>query len=54
MQDGEILHVTIFWVHLEEEIYAKMWKEDWAIKSKREDMETALQIERNKEMLDVS
>lgn len=37
----------------EEEIYAKMWKEDWAIKSQREDMETALQIERNKEMLDV-
>lgn len=40
--------------HLPEEaIYAKMWKEDWAVKSKREDMEAALQIERNKEMLEV-
>ena len=31
-----------------------MWKEDWLTKSKREEMETALQIERNKEMTDVS
>lgn len=31
-----------------------MWKDDWAVKSQREDMEAALQIERNKEMLEVS
>lgn len=38
----------------EEELYARMWKDDWATKSKREEMEAALQIERNKEMFDVS
>lgn len=38
----------------EEQLYADMWKEDWAVKCKREDMEAALQIERNKEMVDVS
>lgn len=31
-----------------------MWKEDELIKAKREEMEAALQIERNKEMLGVS
>lgn len=31
-----------------------MWKDDWAVKSQREDMDAALQIERNKEMLEVS
>ena len=31
-----------------------MWKEDELIKAKREEMETALQIERNKEMIGVS
>jgi P2-related tail formation protein len=35
-------------------MYAKMWKDDWAVKSRREEMEAALQIERNKEMRDVS
>lgn len=39
---------------IEEQIYAKMWKEDELIKAKREEMEAALQIERNKEMVGVS
>ena len=34
-------------------MYAKLWQEDFESKSKREEMETALQIERNKEMLKV-
>ena len=35
-------------------LYAMMWKEDYLAKCKREEMEVALQIERNKEMLGVS
>lgn len=31
-----------------------MWEEDRLVKCKREDMELVLQIERNKEMVDVS
>lgn len=31
-----------------------MWKEDVEIKSKREEMEAVLQIERNKKMVEVS
>ena len=31
-----------------------MWAEDIAIKSKREDMEVAMRLERNKETLDVN
>lgn len=38
----------------EEILYAKMWSEDHLVKSQREEVEAALQIERNKEMLDVS
>ena len=41
-------------IYTEEDMYAQLWKEDWAVKCQREDMETVLQIERNKEMLDVS
>lgn len=31
-----------------------MWQEDFDAKSKREEMETALKIERNREMLKVN
>ena len=34
-------------------MYAQMWEEDRLIKSKREEMEAALQIERNREALKV-
>ena len=34
-------------------MYAKLWDEDRQTKSKREEMEAALQIERNREMLKV-
>ena len=34
-------------------MYAKMWKEDYLSKCQREVVEEALQIERNKEMLEV-
>lgn len=34
-------------------MYAKMWKEDQEAKRKREEMEAALQIEKNREMLKV-
>ncbi len=44
----------LYWVHAEEVIYARMWKEDWEVKSKREEMEAVQHIERNKETLDVS
>ena len=36
-----------------EQMYAKLWDEDRRTKCKREEMEAALQIERNKEMLKV-
>ena len=36
-----------------EEMYARLWDEDRQTKCKREEMEAALQIERNKEMLKV-
>ncbi len=35
-------------------MYAKLWEKDCLAKSKREEMETALRLERNKETLDVS
>lgn len=34
-------------------MYAKLWDEDRQTKCKREEMEAALQIERNREMLKV-
>ena len=34
-------------------MYAKLWKEDQEAKRKREEMEAALQIEKNREMLKV-
>ncbi len=34
-------------------MYAKLWNEDYLSKCQREEMEAALQIERNKEMLEV-
>lgn len=37
----------------EEEAYARMWAEDITIKAKREDMEVAMRLERNKEALKV-
>lgn len=40
--------------HPDEALYAHMWKEDELVKAKREELEAALQIERNKEMLEVS
>lgn len=36
-----------------EAMYAKMWEEDRLAKCKREEMETAMQIERNREALKV-
>lgn len=48
------LGFDIIGIYTEEDMYAKLWKEDWVVKCQREDMETVLQIERNKEMLDVS
>lgn len=36
-----------------EEMYARLWDEDRQTKCKREEMEAALQIERNREMLKV-
>lgn len=38
---------------VEESMYAKLWKEDQEAKRKREEMEAALQIEKNREMLKV-
>ena len=38
----------------EEEMFAQMWKDDYSAKCKREEMEAALQIERNREMLKVN
>ncbi|CAI8040663.1 Cilia- and flagella-associated protein 53 [Geodia barretti] len=37
----------------EEQIYARLWEEDQAAKCKREEIEAAMQIERNREMLKV-
>eukprot|EP00731_Ephydatia_muelleri_P034004 Em0044g24a len=37
----------------EERLYAELWEQDWQAKCKREEMEAALQIERNAEMLKV-
>jgi len=34
-------------------MYAKMWEQDYLSKCQREEMEKVLQIERNKEMLEV-
>ena len=36
-----------------EQMYARLWDEDRQTKCKREEMESALQIERNREMLKV-
>ena len=38
---------------LEEAMYAKMWEQDYLTKCQREEMEKVLQIERNKDMLEV-
>ena len=38
---------------IEEAFYAQLWREDHLIKCQREEMKAALQIERNKETLDV-
>lgn len=38
---------------VEEEMYARLWREDILAKAKREEMEAVLQIERNREMLKV-
>ena len=40
--------------NLEERLYAELWERDRSAKCAREEMETALQMERNKEMLKVS
>lgn len=45
-----LLHLIL---HVEEEMYTTLWEKDRQAKSKREEMEAALQIERNKEMLKV-
>jgi hypothetical protein len=37
----------------EEQMYARLWEEDQAAKCKREEIEAAMQIERNREMLKV-
>ena len=38
----------------EQKLYAELWEQDWQAKCKREEMEAALQIERNAEMLKAS
>lgn len=38
---------------VEEHLYAKLWDQDRSAKCAREEMESALQIERNREMLKV-
>ena len=50
------MHVIVKnWCFLiEEALYAQMWQADHLVKCRREEMENTLQIERNKEMLDVS
>ena len=40
-------------LHSEEKMYASLWEEDQAAKCRREEIEAALQIERNREMLKV-
>ena len=37
----------------EECMYARLWEEDRQAKCKREEMEAALQLERNREMIEV-
>ena len=39
---------------LEERLYAELWERDRSAKCAREEIETALQMERNREMLKVS
>ena len=38
----------------EEKMFAELWEKDHHSKCKREEMETAMQLERNREMLRVS
>ena len=38
---------------VEEKMFAELWEEDRLTKSKREEMEAAMQLERNREMLRV-
>ena len=38
----------------EDNMYAKLWEEDYRIKCEREEIETTLQIERNREALKVA
>ena len=39
--------------HVEEQMYADLWEEDRVAKCRREEIEAALQIERNREMLKI-
>ena len=49
-------HVNNIHMHsidTEEQMYARLWEEDQAAKCRREEIEAAMQIERNEEMLKV-
>jgi len=47
-----ILYTVIYFA--EEKMFTELWEEDRLAKSKREEMETAMQLERNREMLRVN
>ena len=55
---GASKYVTVLFLYPpplpEEQIYAELWDKDRETKCKREEMEAALQLERNKEMLQVT